>query len=162
MCVCVCVCIVCTLSYILFIIFRIIILYIMYDIILLSIRGNISSLNCIYSLILTTKCCIWKFVYSPVWPLFFFSCCQFGGNPVSCSIANAVLDVIEKESLQEHAKVLGDYWLKRLIDLKDDHPLIGDVRYILHTNFRNLLEFRRNSHLEDGNPKCHPPKFYAV
>jgi len=52
----------------------------------------------------------------------------FGGNPVSCSIANAVLDVIEKEKLQEHAKDLGDYWLKRLIDLQDDHPLIGDVR----------------------------------
>lgn len=52
----------------------------------------------------------------------------FGGNPVSCSIANAVLDVIEKEKLQEHAKDLGDYWLKRLIDLQEDHPLIGDVR----------------------------------
>eukprot|EP00795_Rhopilema_esculentum_P017094 gene17094-8611_t len=52
----------------------------------------------------------------------------FGGNPVSCSIANAVLDVIEDEDLQQHAKNLGDYWIQRLNELKDLYPVIGDVR----------------------------------
>ena len=54
---------------------------------------------------------------------------QFGGNPVSCSIANAVLDVIEKENLQTHAKDLGDYWLNQLKEIKDNYQLIGDIRY---------------------------------
>ena len=56
---------------------------------------------------------------------------QFGGNPVSCSIANAVLDVIEKENLQTHAKDVGDYWLDRLMEVKDDYQLIGDIRYTI-------------------------------
>jgi len=52
----------------------------------------------------------------------------FGGNPVSCSVANAVLDVIEEEGLQQHAKQLGDYWLSELVKIKASCPLIGDVR----------------------------------
>ena len=32
----------------------------------------------------------------------------YGGNPVSCAIANAVLDVIENEKLIDHAKKIGD------------------------------------------------------
>ena len=31
----------------------------------------------------------------------------FGGNPVSCAAANAVLDVLERERLQENARVVG-------------------------------------------------------
>lgn len=60
---------------------------------------------------------------------------QFGGNPVACSIANAVLDVIENEKLQEHAKNVGNYWLQRLNEIKDDYPIIGDVRYVKHFNY---------------------------
>lgn len=52
----------------------------------------------------------------------------FGGNPVSCSVANAVLDVIEDEGLQQHAKQLGDYWISELVKIKNSFPLIGDVR----------------------------------
>lgn len=32
----------------------------------------------------------------------------YGGNPVSCAIASAVLDVIEKEKLIEHANKIGN------------------------------------------------------
>ena len=31
----------------------------------------------------------------------------YGGNPVSCAIASAVLDVIEKEKLIEHSNKIG-------------------------------------------------------
>ena len=31
----------------------------------------------------------------------------YGGNPVSCAIASAVLDVIEREKLIEHANKIG-------------------------------------------------------
>ena len=54
---------------------------------------------------------------------------QFGGNPVSMAIAEAVLNVIEDEGLQEHAYSLGEYLLKLLLELQVKFPEhIGDVR----------------------------------
>jgi ethanolamine-phosphate phospho-lyase len=52
----------------------------------------------------------------------------FGGNPVSCVIAKAVLDIIVKEQLQENALDVGTYLLDKLKQLKEDHKMIGDVR----------------------------------
>lgn len=52
----------------------------------------------------------------------------FGGNPVSCAVGLAVLDVIEKEKLQENALIVGNYLKDRIKKLKDKHPIIGDVR----------------------------------
>jgi len=54
----------------------------------------------------------------------------FGGNPVSCAIGKAVLEVIEEEGLQHHAKNIGRHLLKGLQYLKANHPLVGDVRGI--------------------------------
>ncbi|XP_022238860.1 5-phosphohydroxy-L-lysine phospho-lyase-like [Limulus polyphemus] len=54
----------------------------------------------------------------------------YGGNPVSIAIANAVLDVIEKEHLMENASKVGTHLLKSLMELKSRHPIIGDVRGI--------------------------------
>ena len=56
----------------------------------------------------------------------FFS--SFGGNPVSCAIGNAVLEVIEEEGLQQHAKKTGNYLMNLLKKLQKDHPEIADVR----------------------------------
>ncbi|XP_064885974.1 5-phosphohydroxy-L-lysine phospho-lyase isoform X4 [Columba livia] len=52
----------------------------------------------------------------------------FGGNPVSCAIGLAVLDVIEKEQLQAHALEVGNFLMKLLKEQKIKHPIIGDVR----------------------------------
>lgn len=52
----------------------------------------------------------------------------FGGNPVSCAVASAVLDVIEQEKLQENAQEVGLYIRQGLQRLADKHALIGDVR----------------------------------
>ncbi|MBW2514746.1 MAG: aminotransferase class III-fold pyridoxal phosphate-dependent enzyme [Deltaproteobacteria bacterium] len=52
----------------------------------------------------------------------------FGGNPVSCAIGMAVLDVIEKERLQENALTVGHRLLEGFQKLKRRFPLIGDVR----------------------------------
>ena len=52
----------------------------------------------------------------------------FGGNPVSCAIGLAVLDVIANEGLQQHAWHTGNYLKKRLKDLAAQREWIGDVR----------------------------------
>jgi len=56
----------------------------------------------------------------------FFS--SFGGNPVSCAIGMAVLDVIEKEKLQQNALKTGNYFMEELRKLQDNFLQIGDVR----------------------------------
>jgi len=52
----------------------------------------------------------------------------FGGNPVSCAAALAVLDVIESENLLENARKQGKHIKDRLDEMKEEHPMIGDVR----------------------------------
>lgn len=52
----------------------------------------------------------------------------FGGNPVSCAIGLAVLDVIQEERLQANALETGNYLMDGLLGLMRRHPLIGDVR----------------------------------
>ena len=56
----------------------------------------------------------------------FFS--TFGGNPVSCAIGMAVMDVIEKEELLLRASILGSRFMEGLESLKDSYEIIGDVR----------------------------------
>ena len=52
----------------------------------------------------------------------------FGGNPVCCAAGLAVLDVIEKEGLQQHALEVGTYLKSLFLKLKDVTKLVGDVR----------------------------------
>ena len=52
----------------------------------------------------------------------------FGGNPVSCSIGKAVLDVIEEEQLQKNAKLVGNFLKNELLKLQEKFTIIGDVR----------------------------------
>ncbi len=56
----------------------------------------------------------------------FFS--SFGGNPVSCEIGKAVLQVIETEQLQAHALTVGEFLRDGFQQLKEQFPIIGDVR----------------------------------
>jgi alanine-glyoxylate transaminase / (R)-3-amino-2-methylpropionate-pyruvate transaminase len=52
----------------------------------------------------------------------------FGGNPVVCAQGSAVLDVIEREKLQENSLKIGNKILAGLDGLREKHNLIGDVR----------------------------------
>lgn len=56
----------------------------------------------------------------------FFS--SFGGNPVSCAIGNAVLEVILEEGLQEHAQKVGNHLESLLIELQQEFMEVADVR----------------------------------
>ena len=52
----------------------------------------------------------------------------FGGNPVACAQGRAVLEIIEREKLQENSLTIGNRLLAGLNQLKEKHKLIGDVR----------------------------------
>ena len=52
----------------------------------------------------------------------------YGGNPVSCRAAIAVLEVIEREKLQENAHRVGLYFLNKLKHMARDYEIMGDVR----------------------------------
>src|SRR2546422_247847 len=52
----------------------------------------------------------------------------FGGNPVVCAQGRAVLEVIEREKLQENSLKVGNHLKAGLQNLAEKHHLIGDVR----------------------------------
>lgn len=52
----------------------------------------------------------------------------FGGNPVSCAAALATIGVIEEERLLENATRVGEHAMKRLREMQEEIPAIGDVR----------------------------------
>ncbi len=49
-------------------------------------------------------------------------------NPVTARAALATLEVIEREGLVENAARVGAHALARMLEMKQKHPLIGDVR----------------------------------
>ncbi|WJV63951.1 aminotransferase class III-fold pyridoxal phosphate-dependent enzyme [Pectobacteriaceae bacterium CE70] len=52
----------------------------------------------------------------------------FGGNPVSCQAAHAVLNILRRERLQENALQVGHYLEVGLRKLAAQHDVIGDIR----------------------------------
>ena len=52
----------------------------------------------------------------------------FGGNPLSCAAAIAVIDIIQESNYLQRAAENGAYLKKQLLALKDDHKIVGDVR----------------------------------
>jgi 4-aminobutyrate aminotransferase-like enzyme/aminoglycoside phosphotransferase (APT) family kinase protein len=52
----------------------------------------------------------------------------FGGNPVACAAALAVLAVIEEQGLIANAANVGSYLRQGLLALAAGHPVIGEVR----------------------------------
>jgi acetylornithine aminotransferase len=52
----------------------------------------------------------------------------FGGNPLACAAALAVLRVLLEGPVLDHARRMGEYLSKGLSELKDRHHIIRDVR----------------------------------
>lgn len=60
----------------------------------------------------------------------------YGGNPMATAAGLAVLEVIEKEKLQENALEVGSYFLNSLKQLSENVNVVGDVRG--QVNFTNI------------------------
>jgi 4-aminobutyrate aminotransferase len=52
----------------------------------------------------------------------------FGGNPIACVTASAVIDLIEEDDLIRNCDVVGTYLRDGLLELQKKYPVIGDVR----------------------------------
>ena len=52
----------------------------------------------------------------------------FGGNPLACAAAVAVIEAIEEEYLLDNAEKMGQYTNQKLQQLKDKHPIIDHIR----------------------------------
>jgi len=53
---------------------------------------------------------------------------SFGGNPLACASVVATIKVIKEEKLLENAKKIEKLIMGKLKDMKEKHPIIGDVR----------------------------------
>jgi len=52
----------------------------------------------------------------------------FGGGPLACAVAIAVIDAIEREGLLEHVSKVGEYFRQQLLELQKRHASILEVR----------------------------------
>ena len=52
----------------------------------------------------------------------------FGGGPLACAVAIAVIDTIEKDGLLRHTEEVGAYFMEQLRTLAKKHEAIVDVR----------------------------------
>jgi acetylornithine/N-succinyldiaminopimelate aminotransferase len=52
----------------------------------------------------------------------------FGGSPLVCKAALAVLRVIQKEKLLSNTQKMGEYLFSKLNELKNKYPLIKEIR----------------------------------
>ncbi|KAG2386759.1 hypothetical protein C9374_002503 [Naegleria lovaniensis] len=80
----------------------------------------------------------------------------FGGNPVSCAVGLAVMEVIENENLQQNSLEVGTFLKDGLSKLMKKHKLIGDVRG------RGLflgVELVKNAHIGDLTPAVQETKY---
>lgn len=57
-----------------------------------------------------------------------FPSTSYGGNPMACAAVSAVVELMQREQLVEHAAQLGEFALARLRELAERHPIVGDVR----------------------------------
>lgn len=52
---------------------------------------------------------------------------SFSMNPVACAAVSVTIDVAKEMNIVQNAALVGDYMKKRLLEMKEDHNLIGNV-----------------------------------
>ncbi|TFG60855.1 MAG: aspartate aminotransferase family protein [Spirochaetales bacterium] len=53
---------------------------------------------------------------------------SYGGNPMACAAALASIEVIEEEDILQNVRTVGEFFVKRMNKMKEEHPIIGDVK----------------------------------
>ena len=65
----------------------------------------------------------------------------FGGNPLSCAVGSAVLDVIKEDRLQENSHEVGTLFLEELAKMRDEYPVCILYPYVQYY----LLDIKKYS-----------------
>ncbi len=78
----------------------------------------------------------------------------FGGNPLACTAANAVIETLLDDNLIKNSEEMGKYFIAKLSDLKDKYDIIKEVRgkgLMIGIEFRdNISKEINNSLFEKG------------
>jgi 4-aminobutyrate aminotransferase/4-aminobutyrate aminotransferase/(S)-3-amino-2-methylpropionate transaminase len=53
---------------------------------------------------------------------------SYGGSPMACAAALASIEVIEEEDILQNVREVGKFFMKRMNQMKEEHPIIGDVK----------------------------------
>jgi 4-aminobutyrate aminotransferase/4-aminobutyrate aminotransferase/(S)-3-amino-2-methylpropionate transaminase len=53
---------------------------------------------------------------------------SYGGNPMAAAAVVASLEVIEEEDILENVRTVGAYFMRRMEQMKAEHPIVGHVR----------------------------------
>jgi 4-aminobutyrate aminotransferase / (S)-3-amino-2-methylpropionate transaminase / 5-aminovalerate transaminase len=53
---------------------------------------------------------------------------SYGGNPMASAACDATLNTIIEEKLVENSRIVGEFMMKKLLEMQEKHPIIGDVR----------------------------------
>ena len=64
----------------------------------------------------------------------------YAGNPLACSAACAVLDILEEEKIIEKAQEKAVYFTNKIKEKFASHPNVGDIRHIGLINAIELVE----------------------
>ena len=67
----------------------------------------------------------------------------FSGHPVTAAAALKNIEILEKENMVENSATTGAYLKEQMEGLKEDHPIIGDVRGIGLINALELVSDRK-------------------
>src|SRR5579863_1693367 len=78
----------------------------------------------------------------------------FGGNPLACEAALAVLDIFEHENLAARADALGERFAARAREWQERWPLVGDVRGLGAMRAIELVRSRESREPADEETKA--------
>jgi taurine--2-oxoglutarate transaminase len=80
----------------------------------------------------------------------------YSGHPVSCAAGVAAIETYKKEGLVDNAREMGMILKKKLENLKEKHPCVGDVRSI---GLFSCLELVKNKETREPiDPKQYAKK----
>ena len=74
----------------------------------------------------------------------------YAGNPLGCSAALAVLDILDEENILERAEETASWLSARMAETFGAHPNVGEIRHIGLIHAVELVEDRAAKHPFDG------------
>ncbi|MEO8664382.1 MAG: aminotransferase class III-fold pyridoxal phosphate-dependent enzyme [Ignavibacteria bacterium] len=78
----------------------------------------------------------------------------YSAHPVSLAAANAVIDIYKEENLIENADVMGKYIDLKMVEMKEEHPSIGDWR---NTGLLGCIELVKNRKTKEPMVRWNAP-----